>query len=209
MQPSEFLRLVARGWWIIAISAVVGVIAAGVVSATTSTKYTSTAEIYFSASGGPEGQDLAYAATYAQARVPGFKSLAKTASVLEPAAAKVGGTLTAGQLAQNVSVGTSLTSTVMSVSVTDASPRRAAEAANAVSAVLIDQVALLEKPGGNAPSAITGTVVSTAGVPSSPSAPNWPLNLIVGLIAGLVVGVGTVVVRESVARIRTAGTIET
>ncbi len=75
--------------------------------------------------------------------------------------------------------------------------------------MLIDQVALLEKPGGNAPSAITGTVVSTAGVPSSPSAPNWPLNLIVGLIAGLVVGVGTVVVRESVARIRTAGTIET
>jgi capsular polysaccharide biosynthesis protein len=208
VEPSEFLRLVARGWWIIVISAVVGGVAAGVLSATTSTKYTASAQIYFTASGGPEGQDLAYSATYAQSRIPNFKSLAKSASVLEPAAAQVGDSMTAGELAQNVSVSTSLTTTVMGISVADASAERAADAANAVSAALISQVGLLEKPGKDEPSAIEGTIVSPAVAPSSPNVPNWPLNLIVGLVAGLVVGVGTVVVRETVARIRASGPIE-
>lgn len=208
MQPSEFLRLVARGGWIILVSAIVGMVAAGVVSAATATKYTASTEIYFSASGGPKGQDLAYAATYAQARVPTFKSLATSNSVLEPAAREVGGDLTAGELGSEVSVATSLTTTVVRVSVTDPSAKRAAAAANAVSTALIAQVGLLEKTGPDAPSAITGTVVSQAGVPSSPSEPSWPLNLVVGLIAGLVVGIGAVVLRETVSRIRATNASE-
>lgn len=204
MQPSEFLRLVARGRWIILISAAAGLVVAGILSATTSTKYTASAEIYFSASGGPEGQDLAYAATYAQARVPNFKALAKSTSVLEPAAAQLGDDLSAGELGAELSVSTSLTTTVMGISVTDASAKTAAAAANAVSTVLIEQVGKLEKPGGDAPSAIEGTVVSAAGVPGSPSVPNWPLNLIVGLVAGLIIGLGSVIVREMLSTIRAA-----
>ncbi|GAA3520680.1 hypothetical protein GCM10022234_15550 [Aeromicrobium panaciterrae] len=204
MQPSEFLRLVARGRWIILIAAAVGLVMAIIVSATTATKYTASTEIYFSASGGPEGQDLAYASTYAQARIPNFKALAKSSSVLEPAAAQAGGELTAGELGAELSVSTSLTSTVIGISVTDASAETAAAAANAVSTILIEQVGKLEKPGGDAPSPIEGTVVSAAGVPDSPSVPSWPLNLIVGLIAGLIVGVGSVIVREMLAAIRAA-----
>ncbi len=203
MQPSEFLRLLARGRWIILIAAAAGLVVAGILSATTATKYTAATEIYFTASGGPEGQDLAYAATFAQARVPNFKALAKSTSVLEPAAAQVGD-LSAGELGAELSVSTNLTTTVMGISVTDASAETAAAAANAVSTVLIEQVGKLEKPGGDAPSAISGTVVSAAGVPSSPSVPNWPLNLIVGLIAGLVVGLGSVVLRELLSKIRAA-----
>lgn len=206
MHPYDYVRTVLRGWPILLVTALVGLAAAVLASALATTQYSATTQIYFSAAGGPKGEDLAYAATYTQARVQGFDSLARSTSVLDPAAAEVGG-IDAKQLKDRVTVDTSLTTTLVEVSVTDTSAKRAARTADAVSGSLITQVGLLEKPDKAGPSAMTGTVVSQADVPTTPSSPAWIINLIVGLVVGVVVGFGVVVGRELVARSRAAGTI--
>ena len=200
MHPYDYVRAILRGWPIMLVAAILGLVAAGVVSALATTQYTATTKIYFAAAGGPKGEDLAYAATYTQARVQGFDSLARSTSVLEPAAAEVG--VDAVELADRVSVDTSLTTTLVEVSVRDTSAKRAARTADAVSGSLINQVSLLERPDKDGPSAMTGTVVSAARVPSGPSSPNWPVNLIVGLVVGVVIGSAVVVARDLAARAR-------
>lgn len=205
MHPYDYVRTVLRGWPILLATALIGLAAAALASFLATTQYSATTQIYFSAAGGPKGEDLAYAATYTQARVQGFDSLARSTSVLEPAAAEVG--IDPRELENRVTVDTSLTTTLVEVSVTDTSAKRAARTADAVSGSLITQVGLLEKPDKDGPSAMTGTVVSQADVPTSPSSPAWVINLVVGLVVGLVIGFGVVVTRELIARSRTAGTI--
>ncbi|KQV74685.1 hypothetical protein ASC61_06530 [Aeromicrobium sp. Root344] len=206
MHPYDYVRAILRGWPIMLGAAILGLVAAGVVSALATTQYTATTTIYFAAAGGPRGEDLAYAATYTQARVQGFDSLARSTSVLEPAAAAVGDGVDAQELADRVSVDTSLTTTLVDVSVQDTSAKRAAKTADAVSGSLINQVSALERPDKDGPSAMTGTVVSAARVPGSPSSPNWPVNLIVGLVVGVVIGSAVVVARDLAARARAHGT---
>ncbi|MEV7398052.1 hypothetical protein [Aeromicrobium sp. NPDC092404] len=203
MHPYDYVRAMLRGWPIMLGAALLGLVAAGVVSALASTQYSATTTIYFSAAGGPKGEDLAYAATYTQARVQGFDSLARSASVLEPAAAEVGG-IDAKELDGRVTVSTSLTTTLVEVTISDSSAKRAATTADAVSGSLINQVNLLERPDKDGPSAMTGTVISAAEVPTAPSSPNWPVNLVVGLVAGVVIGSAVVVARDLAMRARAA-----
>ena len=207
MHPYDYVRAILRGWPVMLAAAILGLVAAGVVSALATTQYTATTKIYFAAAGGPKGEDLAYAATYTQARVQGFDSLARSTSVLEPAAAEVGDGVNAVDLADRVTVDTSLTTTLVEVSVRDTSAKRAAKTADAVSGSLINQVSLLERPDKNGPSAMTGTVVSAARVPDGPSSPNWPVNLIVGLVVGVVIGSAVVVARDLAARARASVTV--
>jgi capsular polysaccharide biosynthesis protein len=202
VHPYDYIRAIRRGWPIMVVATIFGLVAAGVLSALATTHYTATTRIYFNAAGGPKGEDLANAATYAQARVQGFGSLARSTSVLAPVAAELGDDASPAELSNRVSVKTSLTTTLVDVSFADTSAKRAAKAADAVSGSLINQVNLLERPDRDGPSAMTGTIVSPARVPSSPSSPNWPVNLFAGLVVGLVIGSGVVVTRDLAARAR-------
>ncbi len=86
---------------------------------------------------------------------------------------------------------------LINVSVTDSSPVGAAAAAQAVANSLVKAVDQLETPKAGGTSPVHLSVVTPATAPGSPSSPNTRLNLVFGLLAGLVVGIGVALVRAT------------
>jgi capsular polysaccharide biosynthesis protein len=91
------------------------------------------------------------------------------------------------------------------VSASDRTAKGAAETANTMAAALLETVKSLEadnadqKPGTEpetAKATVQGIITGKAEKPTSPSDPNVPLYLVAGLLAGLLVSVGVVAVRE-------------
>lgn len=188
MDLPEFLGVLRRFWRLIAATTVLGVVAGTVLVFVTGTSYTANATIYFSASGGKSGQDLAYSLTYAQGRMQSVQSLVGTPSVLQPVIDSLHLDTSVAALSGDVAASTSQINTLMTISATDASPQRAAAIANATAQGLIRVVSSLERPTGAAAASLRGTVVTPATAPAAPSHPNVPLDVIGCTVLGLVLG---------------------
>ena len=98
---------------------------------------------------------------------------------------------------------TDLDTVLIRISVDDTSPVQAAATAQAVADSLISAIDTLEKPKSGGTSPVSLSVITPAQAPSAPSAPNSRLNLILGFVVGLAVGIGLAVVRSTLdTRIR-------
>ncbi len=196
---------VLRARWLTVISCVLlGVIAASALVLTTDREYSAESELFLSSVGGNNTSDLAQGGNYSQQQARNYAVVAVKNVVLAPVIETLGLPLTVGQLAKNVVATVPLNTSIISLSVTDSSPTRAAAIANAIAVSLQNSLVTL------APKLSDGTVpiqlesVQSAVVPTSPTAPNAPLVLLIGVLIGLVVGLASVIVREmSSPRVRT------
>lgn len=195
----DYLFVIRRYWRVVAATTAVGLVGAIALTMLATPQYTATTRVFFTADGGHSGQDLAYAATFAQTRLQTYQGLAKTPSVLNAVREDFHLKESVAELADQVTVTVSQSSTIIEVSVTDESAKRATALSNSVGASLIQVVAVLEKPAGSGEARIKGTVVGPATMPSSPSSPNLIFNVLVGLILGLGIGLGTAGVRHALS----------
>lgn len=198
MDLRDYLVLVARNWIILAVTAVVGVATAGVLILVATPQYESTAQVVFTAKNAANGQDMAYAGTYVQSRIQTYKDLATSPTVMAGVIQELDLHESSSGLADRTEVEVSQLDTVVELSVEDESAKAAAQIADQVAIELIGAVARLEtadKPTEETPS-IEGVVVGPAEVSSSPADPNWRLYLLTGLVAGLLVGLSVVAVRQ-------------
>lgn len=135
--------------------------------------------------------DLLNSAMMAQKRMPVYVELLRTPQVLEPALTKLGLTMSVSDLAESLTVTQEEDTAVMSISVLEGSPAGAKGLADSVAASLIEAVRQLE--GGDTDSgAVELRVVSEGSYPTLPAGPRRPLNLLVGLCAGLLAALAIV-----------------
>jgi capsular polysaccharide biosynthesis protein len=194
----DYLVLVARNWIILTVTALVGVVTAGVLILVATPQYESTSQVVFTAKNAANGQDLAYAGTYLQSRIQTYKDLATSPTVMAGVIKELDLNESAGGLADRTEVEVSQLDTVMELSVEDESAEAAARIANQVAVELIGAVVDLEtadRPTAETPN-IEGVVVGPAEVSSSPADPNWQLYLLSGLLGGLLAGLAVVAVRQ-------------
>ncbi len=140
-------------------------------------------------------QELQQGNTFSQARVQSYVKTIRTPVVLQPAIDALGLDLTTDELAKKVEAETELNTVLISISVSDTSPVQAAAIAEAISNSLIKAIETLEKPKTGGASPIGLSIITPAQAPTSPSAPNTRLNLIVGLLGGAILGVGGALLR--------------
>lgn len=198
MDLRDYLVLVARNWIILTVTALVGVVTAGVLILVATPQYESTSQVVFTAKNAANGQDLAYAGTYLQSRIQTYKDLATSPTVMAGVIKELDLNESAGGLADRTEVEVSQLDTVMELSVEDESAEAAARIANQVAVELIGAVVDLEtadRPTAETPN-IEGVVVGPAEVSSSPADPNWQLYLLSGLLGGLLAGLAVVAVRQ-------------
>jgi len=202
----KFLAALRRRKFLIAAVLLLSLLGAGVGSALATRTYTSTAGLYFSVRTVGGVDDLAVAATFSQAQLASYATLATTPEVLRPVADRLDIDGGVDALAGQVSV-TALDGTVvLDVAVTDTDPARAARIANAVADQVIRVVEDLSPATAESDqSAVEVTVVTPAAVPTSPSSPNVLLNMAAGAVLGLGLGVLLALAREALdTRVRAA-----
>jgi capsular polysaccharide biosynthesis protein len=202
----DYVLIVARNWIIVAVTVAIGVVAAGILALTATTKYTSSAQVLFTGHATTSGQDLAYVGNYVQQRMQTYKNLGTSNSILEPVVKAIGTDDTTKELADRTEISVSQLNTVATVSATDTTAKGAALTANTLAGALLNAVQKLEAGNAADPDSsgrshqatatVQGVVTGKAEVPTSPSDPDIPFYLLVGLLAGLAVSFGVIALRE-------------
>lgn len=119
-----------------------------------------------------------------------YTELIKGPAILNGAKEDLGTGLSTKQLASKISITSPEGALVFSVTVTDSDPYKAAEIANAVASTFQSDI-------GTIMNSIDNVAITYKAVPNvNPISPNITLNLVIGLLAGAMIGVGISFVRE-------------
>jgi capsular exopolysaccharide synthesis family protein len=192
----DYLRILRKNWLLVALCTLLAIAAAAASAYTAKPKYQASTQLFVAARDtGADIAGLAQGGQFTQQRVQSYADIIESPDVVAPVAAQVG--LTPKRVAHEVSASAPLNTVLVNVHVTDTSPQRAQAIANALSDEFATYVADLETTPGSATSPVKVTVVKRAALPTAPVSPRKKLDVGLGLLVGLAVGVGGAILRET------------
>jgi len=197
MSLRQYVQVLRARWYIVVVLPLLGLLLAGVYVGTATKKYTAGAQLFVSTSSHTDLSELSAGGLFVQDQVKSYASVATTPSLTRPVIAQLHLPYTNSQLAKEISASAPLNTVLINLSVTDRDPQRAAAIANAIAIRMTSYIAQIETPIGETNSPVKATVTQQADVPGVPSSPKRNLDLALGLIAGLVVGIGIAVALET------------
>ena len=118
-----------------------------------------------------------------------YKDIIKGPVILNEVSDKLKGNLTTAELSEKIEIGTQDNSQVFSLTVIDEDPFVAAEIANEVATTFQNEI-------GNIMNVDNVTIISEAIPNNNQISPNNPLNLVIGLLVGFMLGVGAAFLLE-------------
>jgi capsular exopolysaccharide synthesis family protein len=196
---AEYFVVLQRRWRVWLSGLVLGLLAAGVVSALAPTRYTATAMSFVTVAETVDGTgqgEIFQGSQFAVQRVKSYAPLVDSPDVLQPVIDRLDLDISVRELGRHVSVTSAPDTVLLDVAVTDSDPATAAEIANAVSLRLALVVERLETPRETDVSNVKISLARPAPVPTSPSSPRVLLNLFLGGMLGLAVGLVASVLRH-------------
>ncbi len=203
LELRDYLLILRRNWIVIVALTLAGLLIGGMTSLITKPVYSAQTQLFVATQNSGSVQDLQTGNTFIQARVSSYVKTATTPTVLQPVIDTLGIDTTAQQLAAKVSASSDLKTVLITISAEDGSPVQAAAIAQGVANSLIKVVDSLETPVAGGTSPVKVSIIAPAIAPVDPSAPNTKINLALGLIIGLTLGVGTALLRATLdTRIR-------
>ncbi|AZC12331.1 polysaccharide biosynthesis tyrosine autokinase [Microbacterium sp. ABRD28] len=209
MELIDYIRILRKNWLIIVVATLLGIGIAAVFSLTRTPQYETQSTVFVSSQSGTSIQELQQGNVFTQDRVTTYSNLVSTPIVMNPVIAELDLGITAAQLDAKVEASSALNTTLITITVTDPDPILAADIANALAASLTAAVEEIETPNDSDVSPVRLTRVKDALPPPAPSSPNVPLNLALGALVGLALGVGAAVLRSVLdTRIRSPRDVE-
>jgi succinoglycan biosynthesis transport protein ExoP len=194
----DYLRVLRKRWKLVALCVLVGLGAAAAISWTATPKYQASTQLFVAAKDtSGDISSLQAGGQFTQSRVQSYADIISSPDIAQAVAAQLNDGLSARQIASEVAASAPLNTVLLNVHVTDRFPARAQAIANAISDEFASYAAQLETPPGANVSPVKVTVVKRAGLPKTPVSPRKKLNLALGLIIGLAVGIGSAVLRET------------
>ena len=188
MSLSALLQMLRRRWWVILIGLIAGLAAAAGVTSQQVPSYQNGVSLYVSTQASKNDiGSLLTEASLAQQRVASYVAVATSTPLGEAVKERTGldrpGDVIASQISASLRPGT----VVIDVVVTDVDPAVAHEIAAAVGEVFDETVVELE--GGDASrNVVSVEVLRLQSQPTEPVSPKWPINLLLGGVAGGLVG---------------------
>ena len=188
------------------------VLAAGLYVASSPPTYVASEQVYVT-TGGANGS-----VPVEQAYDGGLLSLQKAQSYVQVATAEpvmravvedLGLRETPSQLAMNISATVPLNTSLIDLTVRGGSAQEVTNVARVTGQEFVDFINKMESPPGTLPSPIEAVVVAPAAKPSGPAAPSRNLDIGLGVVLGLVLGMMAVLIRAGTdSRVRTVGDLE-
>lgn len=197
MELTEYLRIARKRWFTIAATLALTLALAALLTATATKQYSSTTRFFVSTQGSAaDATQQLQGSTFSQQRVKSYSQLLKTPKALEPAIDELDDDISARKLADRVAVKTVPDTVMLDVTVTDPSPERAQEIADAIGDTFPDVVDEIETPQGRTRSPVKVSVVEPASYSDVPVSPNPVRNLVLGAVLGLLLGFGLALLRH-------------
>lgn len=193
----DYLRMLRRNWILIVAATLAGLLLGGAASVLTKPTYTAETQLFVAIQSSGTVQELQQGNTFSQARVQSYVKTVGSPVVLQPAIDSLGLDLTPEELSKQIKAGTDANTVLINISVADNSPVQAAAIAEAVANSLIMAIDKLEKPKTGGSSPVSLSIITPATAPSAPSAPNTRLNLLLGFVIGLALGIGGSILRNT------------
>lgn len=207
MDLREFIDVLRRRWGVVAVCVLLGLGTAVAVTFMTPPTYTAKAQL-FVATNDKDSADAYAGGLFTQQRVKSYTKIADSPTVLEAVIAELDLKTTTGQLAEKISAQAPLDTTLVDIRVQESSGARAQAIADETAVQFTKYIDNIEKATSDAPPVVKASVVGDPGPPSEPTSPRPALNLAIGLICGLVVGVTGALLRQSLdTTVRSAGDV--
>lgn len=201
MELRDYLRILRARWIAIVLLTLLGAAVAFGYSALQPRVYTAEATGYVTTADGSTDVGAALVGNQlAQAKVKSFVAVGSWRAVAEYAIDELGLQSSPESLVGRVDVTNPLDTTVISVNASAGTPEEARDLAEAWIRGMILQIDDLEGDGTTGSSAVTVVAGDSARLPTSPSSPNTRLNVILGALIGLALGIGYAVVRHVLDR---------
>ncbi|KDA04905.1 chromosome partitioning protein [Microbacterium sp. CH12i] len=196
MELSDYIRILRKNWLVIVAATLIGLAAAAGYSLTRTPIYSAQSVVFVQSQAGGTASELQQGSSFAQSRIVTYVGLVREPVVMNPVITELGLDVSADVLAESVTSSSPLNSTLIEITVEDPDPVHAADIANALGASLAAAVERIDTPAGTDVSPIKLTRVRDALAAQAPVSPNVPLNLALGVLVGLALGVGIAVLRS-------------
>lgn len=198
MELRDYLRILHRNWILILALTVFGGAGAYGYSLLQTPTYEASTQLYVSVRSESSGvSELAQGTTFARQAVVSFVDVVDSALVLDRVIDDLNLSESAQQLAKSINASSPTNSVIISIKATNTNAELAASIANSVGTnfanVVVNQ---LEKPTGDAASLVKVETIEPALVPTSPAAPSFPVNIVLGIIVGLGLGFALALLRS-------------
>lgn len=207
----DVLAAIRRGWLLVVACMAIGAAAGTALAVLTPTTYKASVELYVAAetNGTPNG--LIQGRSYVRQSLESFVDLVSSAVVVDPVIAQLGLSGNDDNVESRLSAENPPSTQTIVITATDAVPSEASQLANAVaeSFTTVVEKQLQAPRGTEGVGLLRVETVSPARVPLEPSAPDYRLNLLLGLALGAGAGIILAIIRTIIdTRIHTAASVE-
>jgi succinoglycan biosynthesis transport protein ExoP len=204
MELKDYLRVIRQRWISIVAAALIGLALAAGYTFLQTPQYQAKSQLFVSVKAGASAADVSQGNAFAEKRVTSYVSLAASPRVLEAVAQELNLSGGARALAGRVVATTPAQTVLIDITATDPNPQQAAKIANSSAKQLISAVNEVEDV-----SIVHLSVFEQATPAIAPSSPRVPMNLALGGVLGLLVGIGYALLREVLdTRIRSQADVE-
>ena len=220
MEVRDYLRAIRRRWRVVALFGLLFGALAAAYTFTVTPQYASSAQLFVTTPSSGSSSDASYqGALFSQQRVQSYAIQVGTRDMASKVLDDLDLDLTPAELADKVSASVVTQTVILTITATDPDAATAQQIAQAYAAELGDWVEVTETPPGQAASPVKATISEAADLPDSPTSPDVVRNLVLGALAGILLGLGAAVLREhldnsirgaeDVAKVTTVSTLGT
>ncbi|WP_051298332.1 polysaccharide biosynthesis tyrosine autokinase [Arthrobacter castelli] len=191
MELQDYLKVFRQRWLSIVIFAIAGLAIAAVYTFLQTPQYEARTQLFVSVGGSESPTDAVQGSTFADSRISSYVTLATSPSVLEAVKNELDLEKSVDQLAGSVTASSPSETVLINVTATDPDPELAADISVTTAQKLVQAVERVEDVG-----LVQLSVFEKAAVPTEPVTPRTTINLALGGVLGLLIGMGVAVLRE-------------
>lgn len=197
MNIHDYWLIVRKRWGLLLAVILLGLVSSTAYTVLSVPLYQSVTKVFVATQASGSVSDLVSGSSFTQQRVKSYADLVTSPSVLDTVVREFDIKQSRSDFVDRITATVPLDEVVIQIAVLDESPAKAAKIANAIADQLAKTVSEIETPLNGSASPVKITTVQRGTHNLKPESPKPLLNLALGLLIGLVLGVGLAVLRES------------
>lgn len=196
MDISDYLAAFARRWVLIVGAVVLGTGCAAGATALITPEYSATARMFISAAGASSASDAYEGNLFSEKRITSYAEIATSRRVAEGVVRELGLGLSPDEVGAMITATPLRDSVILDITAVSTNAELSRDIANVAAGQTALAIKTLETSARGGEPTASASIMEAAVTPGSPSSPSWVRNILLGLLAGLVVGLAAAVVRD-------------